>query len=523
MKNSYHKSRKARRLGSPFWLGDTGKELPHHDLDLVKELTHTRRSFLNTAASGLGGVALAHTLQQDGLLAAEASRTGINPLAPRGGHFPAQAKSCIFIFMAGAPSQIDLFDPKPKLNELHGQPLPESMTENVRFAFIEKETATLMGSKRRFKKHGECGMEFSDLTPHLATCADDLLMVRSLHTEQFNHHPGQLMMQCGRGTFGLPSMGSWLTYGLGSESQNLPGYVVLNSGRGSSGGATLWQSGFLPSTYAGVLFRDQGEPVLNLGNPDGLPPHLQRAGLDTLRDVNQERYEFMRDPEIASRIASYELAYRMQMAAPELIDLSAESAATLEAYGVERDDPPNGGRGKSGNTAQSFSRNCLLARRLVERGVRFVNLIYASWDHHSDLDRELTYNATVVDQPIAALIKDLKARGLLDETMIVWGGEFGRTPLGENRDGRPGVTGRDHHPFSFTMLMAGGGLRGGQVYGKTDDLGWGIEAQPVHINDLHATMLDRFGIAHTDLTYRFQGRDFRLTDVGGNVVTDWLV
>ncbi len=424
--------------------------------------------------------------------------------------------------MAGAPSHIDLFDPKPKLNELHGQPLPESMTENVRFAFIQKDSATLMGSGRRFRKHGACGMEFSDLTPHLATCADDLLMVRSLHTEQFNHHPGQLMMQCGRGTFGLPTMGAWLTYGLGSESQNLPGYVVLTSGRGSSGGATLWQSGFLPSSHAGVLFREKGEPVLNLSNPDGLPTHLQRAGLDALRDVNRERYEVMRDPEIASRIASYELAYRMQIAAPELIDLSGESASTREAYGVDRPDPPNGGRGKSGNTAQSFSRNCLLARHIVERGVRFVNLIYASWDHHSDLDQELTYNATVVDQPIAALINDLKARGLLDETMVVWGTEFGRTPLGENRGSRPQVTSRDHHPFSFTMLMAGGGIQGGQVYGKTDDIGWGISDKPVSINDLHATMLERFGIEHTELTYRFQGRDFRLTDVGGKVVTDWL-
>ncbi len=498
------------------------KHLLQHDIDYMKELTHTRRSFFNTAASGLGGVALAGMLQQDGLLRASPASMAINPLAPRGGHFPAKAKNCIFIFMAGAPSHIDLFDPKPKLNELHGQALPESMTENVRFAFIQKESAKLMGSKRRFEKHGKVGMDFSDLTPHLATCADEILMVRSMHTEQFNHHPGQLMMQCGRGTFGLPTMGSWITYGLGSESQNLPGYVVLTSGRGSSGGATLWQSGFLPSTYAGVLFREKGEPVLNLSNPDGLPPQLQRAGLDALRDVNQERYEIMRDPEIASRIANYELAYRMQMAAPELIDLSKESARTLEAYGVNRKDPPNGGRGKSGNTAESFSRNCLLARRLVERGVRFVNLIYASWDHHSNLDQELTYNATVVDQPIAALIKDLKDRGLLDETMVVWGTEFGRTPLGENRNGRPDVTGRDHHPFSFTMLMAGGGIQGGRVYGQTDEIGWGIEDKPVHINDLHATMLERFGIEHTDLTYRFQGRDFRLTDVGGRVVHDWL-
>ncbi|MCC6884625.1 MAG: DUF1501 domain-containing protein [Verrucomicrobiales bacterium] len=487
---------------------------------LRQDLHATRRSFLNTAASGLGGLALGSLLSQEGLLAAPAA--GTDPLLPRQPHFPAKAKNCIFIFMAGAPSHLDLFDPKPKLNELHGQSLPESMTKNVRFAFIKKETAKLLGTKRIFKKYGQCGMDFSDLLPHLATRADDLLMVRSLHSDQFNHHPGQSLMQCGRGSFGLPTMGSWLTYGLGSESRNLPGYVVLNSGRGSSGGTTLWQSGFLPSTYAGVLFREQGDPVLNLANPAGLPPELQRAGLDTLRQVNQARYDLMRDPEIASRIASYELAYRMQMAAPELLDLSGESKATLEAYGVNRADPPNGGRGKQGETAQSFSRNCLLARRMVERGVRFVNIIYASWDHHSNLDKELTYNATVVDQPIAALIKDLKERGLHDETMVVWGSEFGRTPLGENRGGNENATGRDHHPFSFTMLMSGGGLNGGQVYGQTDEIGWGIEDKPVHINDLQATMLRCFGLDHLRLTHRFQGRDFRLTDVGGKVVEDWL-
>ncbi len=478
----------------------------------------TRRAFFNTAASGIGGAALAS------LLAAEshAAPSPPDPLAPKPPHFPAKAKHCIFLFMAGAPSHIDLFDPKPKLNELHGQPLPKEMTENVRFAFIKKETATLMGSARKYSRHGQCGMEFSDLLPKMATCADDLLMVRSLHTDQFNHHPGQLMMQCGRGTFGLPTMGSWLTYGLGSESQDLPGYVVLTSGRGSSGGATLWQSGFLPSTYAGVRFRDQGEPVLNLSNPPGLPPELQRRGLDTLGSVNRARYDLVGDPEIASRINSYELAFRMQMSAPELIDLSTESQAILDMYGVDREDPPGGGRGKQGDTAKSFARNCLLARRLVERGVRFINIIYASWDHHSNLDKELTFNATVVDQPIAALIKDLKQRGMLDETMVVWGTEFGRTPLGENRNGRTANTGRDHHPYSFSMLLAGGGLQRGMTYGQTDEIGWGVEEKPVHVNDLHATMLHCFGIDHERLTARFQGRDFRLTDVGGHVIKDWL-
>ena len=478
-----------------------------HDIDIQAELELTRRSFFNTAASGVGGIALASLLQQDGLLAAPAAP---NPLAPKRPHFPGKAKNCIFFFMAGAPSQIDLFDPKPKLNELHGQVLPESMTKNVRFAFINKNSK-LLGSSRTYKKYGQCGMEFSDLLPHLGSCADDLLMVRSLHSEQFNHHPGQLMMQCGRGTFGLPSMGSWLNYGLGSESQNLPGYVVLSSGVGSSGGATLWQSGFLPSTHAGVLFREQGEPVLNLANPDGLPPELQRASLDTLRDANQQRLELMRDPEIASRIASYELAYRMQSSAPELIDFSSESKATLEAYGVERDDPPNGGRGKSGNTAQSFGRNCLLARRMVERGVRFVNVIYASWDHHGNIDKELPYNAAVVDQPIAALIKDLKQRGLLDETLVVWGGEFGRQPVAEYAEG----TGRDHCSAGFTMWMAGGGIKGGVSVGETDELGSAAVQDRFHVKNLHATILNQLGFDANELSYFHAGLDKRLVGVEG--------
>ncbi len=481
-------------------------------------LSQTRRNFLTSSACGLGAAGLASLLSDDGLLAADAA----SPLATRSTHFEPRAKSCIFIFMAGAPSHLDLFDPKPKLNQLHGQPMPDEQLKDVRFAFIKKDSVRLMGSKRKFRRYGECGTQFSDFLPHIGSCADDLLLVRSLHSQQFNHHPGQLLMQCGRGTFGLPTMGSWINYGLGSETRDLPGYVVLTSGRGSSGGATLWQSGFLPSLYAGVRFRTSGEPVLNLSNPSGLPPQLQRKGLDVLRQVNGNRLVEQRDPEIASRIASYELAYRMQTAAPELIDLSSETRATHEMYGVDRKEIRKGGRGKAGNTYQSFARNCLLARRLVERGVRFVNLVYASWDHHSNLDNELAYNTHVVDQPIAALIKDLKQRGLLDQTMVVWGAEFGRTPLGENRGGRPDVTGRDHHPFSFSMFLAGGGLKGGLVHGASDDIGWGVADKPVHINDLHATMLHSFGLDHLKLTHRFQGRDFRLTDVGGHVVTDWL-
>ena len=486
----------------------------------------TRRQFFTSAASGLGAAALAASLSDDLIgshHAHAASSVAADPLMPKAPHFAPKAKSCIFIFMAGAPSQLDLFDPKPKLNELHGQKMPESMTKNVRFAFLQKDTATLMGTKRTFKKHGQCGMELSDFLPHVGSVADDLLLVRSMHSEQFNHHPGQLLMQCGRAAFGLPTMGSWLTYGLGSESRNLPGYIVLTAGRGSSGGATLWQSGFLPSVHAGVLFRNSGEPVLNLQTPAGLSDRLQRKGLDVLAEVNRQRFEQMQDPEIASRIASYELAFRMQSAAPELIDLSGETQKTLDMYGLDRKEP-NVKAGRSGGPGQfrAFAANCLLARRMVERGVRFVNVIHASWDHHSDLDKELAYNAEMADQPIAALIKDLKQRGLLDETLVVWGSEFGRTPLGENRGGRPDVTGRDHHPFGFSMFLAGGGIRGGQVYGETDEIGWAPVKDPVHVNDMQATLLHLFGIDHLRLTHRFQGRDFRLTDVAGSVLDRWL-
>lgn len=493
----------------------------------LQNAQQTRREFFTSSASGLGTLALGSLLVQDGLLpaadAADPHSAAIHPLRPQPPHVMPRAKNCIVFFMEGAPSQMDLFDPKPKLNALHGQKLPDSMLKNIRFAFIKKDTATLMGSARKFARHGQCGMEFSDLLPNLAQHADDLLMVRSLHTDQFNHHPGQLMMQCGRAAFGLPSMGSWIAYGLGSPSQNLPGYVVLTAGRGSSGGTSLWQSGFLPSAYAGVPFRSRGEPVLNLANPPGLPGTLQRDGLNALRQLNQRHYEQVQDPEIASRIASYELAYRMQASAPELIDISGESRQTLDMYGIGRPDPPvkadrDGGPGQY----RSFATNCLLARRLVERGVRFVNVIHASWDHHSNLGVELPFNAGMADQPIAALIADLKQRGLLDETLVVWASEFGRTPLGENRAGSKANTGRDHHPFSFTMLLCGGGIRGGMVYGRTDEIGWAIDEHPVHINDLHATLLHLFGLDHLRLTYRFQGRDFRLTDVGGNVIQAWV-
>jgi Protein of unknown function (DUF1501) len=497
-------------------------------MDPIHEyIRQSRRDFLTSAASGIGMLALSSMLQDDGLLAADADVA--NPLAPKAPHFAPKAKRCICIYLEGAPSQIDLFDEKPKLRELNGQPLPESFTKNVRFAFIQKETARLMGSPRTFKPHGECGMELSDYLPYLGTCADDIALIRSMHTEQFNHHPGQLMMNCGSPMFGRPTMGAWVNYGLGNESKNLPGYVVLNAGRGTSGGTSNWSSGFLPTTYQGVVFRNKGEPVLDLNNPSGVTDDMERSTISALRELNQKRHARIGDPEINSRIAAYELAFRMQAAAPELIDLAGETKETLEMYGINREDPAVGGRfgqggGSGGGTGvfRLFATNCLLARRLVERGVRFVNLYHAQWDHHSELDRELGFNCRMADQPIAALLKDLKQRGLLDTTLVIWTSEFGRTPLGENRQGFKVVDGRDHHPFAFSIWMAGGGIKGGQTIGKTDEIGWNIVEDPIHVNDFHATLLHLFGLNHLKLTYRFQGRDFRLTDVAGKVVDKLL-
>ncbi|WP_020467810.1 DUF1501 domain-containing protein [Zavarzinella formosa] len=482
-------------------------------------LMQSRRNFLTTSANGVGLVALASMLSQDGYLSAAET----NPLSPKKPHFAPKAKNCICIYLEGAPSQLDLFDPKPKLNELAGQKLPDSLVKNVRFAFLQKDTATVMGCPRKWKKHGQCGMDLSELLPHLATCVDDMAFIRSMHTEAFNHHPGQLLMNTGSTMFGRPSMGSWLNYGLGSESKNLPGYVVLSAGRGTSGGTSNWGSGFLPTTFAGTLFRNQGEPVLNLSNPTGLNDAMQAKTIEAVRDLNGIRHAGIGDPEINSRIASYELAHRMQSAAPELLDLSKENKKTLEEYGLDRKEPDlkadrSGGKGQY----RQFATNCLLARRMVERGVRFVSLFHASWDHHSNLEQELPFNCGMADQPVAALIKDLKRRGLLDETLVVWLSEFGRTPLGENRPGRPGVTGRDHHPSAFTVWLAGGGVKGGTIHGATDDIGWNVTENPVHINDLHATILHLFGMDHKKLTYRFQGRDFRLTDVAGKVVNQIL-
>ena len=484
--------------------------------------TQTRRDFLATSSSGLGTLALASLLKQDGLLADEAALPA-DPLATRRPHFAPKAERCIFIFLEGGPSQMDLFDPKPMLNKHDGQPLPDSLVGDQKFAFLQKDTATVMGTKRVFKKHGQCGMEISDLLPHISTCVDDIALIRSMHTTQFNHLPGQLMLNCGAPLLGRPSVGSWVTYGLGNPTQDLPSYVVMVSkGRGLPGGSSTWSSGFLPSSYSGVMFRNGASPVLNLDNPAGITQDMQAASLAALNDLNRLQHKHIGDPEIASRINSYELAFRMQSAAPGLVDISGESQATLDAYGVDRIEPPiKSNLGGIGNF-QTFSRHCLQARRMIERGVRFVNIIHASWDHHSNLDPQLAHNCRMVDQPIAALLKDLKQRGLLDTTLVVWGSEFGRTALGENRPGNKAITGRDHHPGAFSLWMAGGGIKGGQVHGETDDFAWKVARDPVSMHDFHATILHLFGLDHKRLTYRFQGRDFRLTDVHGNIVPGLL-
>ena len=469
-----------------------------------------RRHFLRESACGIGTMALADLLAADGRGAA--TPPAQNPLAPRLPHFAPTAKRVIFLFMAGAPSQLDLFTPKPKLNELHGEPVPASFLESLEDPLI-KGSARVFASPRKFRRYGECGMEFSDYLPHLSTCADELCMIRSMFTDVSNHHPGQLLANCGVPRFGLPSLGSWVTYGLGSESQDLPGFVVLlsNNGPGDLGGSALWDNAFLPSAYRGVTFRSKGDPILHLSNPSSMTARMQRDRIRAIVDLNQLRYNQHPDPEITSRIAAYELAFRMQTAGPDLLDFSQETQATVANYGIENEK------------SNWFGTNCLLARRMIERGVRFVQLYHYTWDDHSDLTRRLRHNCEMTEQPAAALIKDLRQRGLLDETLVVWGSEFGRTPMNEVRRGiNPGREGRDHHPFGFTMLLAGGGIRPGHIVGQTDELGYHAVEDRTHVHDLQATILHCMGFDHTRLTYRHKGRDFRLTDVSGKVLTSVL-
>jgi hypothetical protein len=384
------------------------------------------------------------------------------------------------------------------------------MTKDLKLAFI-KPTASVLGSPRVFKPAGQCGMELSDILPGLATCADDICLVRSMQSDAFNHHPGQLLLFTGHTIAGRPTMGAWAVYGLGSESQNLPGFVVLASGNGTSGGTDNFANGFLPSTYAGTVLRSTGDPILYLSNPPDYPRERQRSRLDAIRDLNTLRFAATGDHEIESRIHAYELAFRMQASAPDLLDFSKESRATLDSYGLQDD------------ATRAFGTNCLLARRMVERGVRFVMLMHASWDHHSEINKSIVKISHATDGPTAALLHDLKQRGLLDSTLVIWGGEFGRTPMSEiRRPDEADNAGRDHHPDGFSLWLAGGGIKGGQAIGKTDDLGLKIVEDPIHIHDLQATILHCLGLEHTRLTYKYLGRDFRLTDVGGNLVRKLL-
>ena len=472
-----------------------------HDLQHL-----TRRHFFSRCSLGLGSIALSSMLAPR-CLAAPSLPSPINPRAPRKPHHTPRAKNVIYLFMAGGPSQLELFDYKPRLVELNGQPIPASFIEGKRFAFMDSSHGSnLLGSRRAFRQHGQGGAWVSEMFPHTATVTDHLAFIKTCATELFNHAPAKLFMNTGSGLFGRPSMGAWATYGLGSDASDLPGFVVLQSGpRGPRGGAVNWSSGFLPTSYQGVPLRGRGEPILNLNSPDGITGERQRRTLDALRDLNLKRLVETGDPEIATRISAYEMAYRMQSSAPELIDLSGESPETLALYGVEKDQP-------------SFARNCLLARRLVERGTRFIQLYHTNWDSHGGpgetLEKDFDKVCRDVDQGQAALIKDLKSRGLLEDTLVVWGGEFGRTPMGENRK----TTGRNHHIDAFTVWLAGAGIKPGITLGQTDELGFGPAEDPVHVHDLHATILHLLGLDHTKLTFRFQGRDFRLTDVAGDIV-----
>jgi hypothetical protein len=458
-----------------------------------------RRWFLQQCGISLGGIALVH------LLGSQSRAATDDPLAPKAPHFAPKAKRVIFLFMAGAPSHLELFDYKPKLAQLDGQLPPADLIKGYRAAFINPNSR-LLGPRFKFAKHGQCGAEISELLPHTAAIADDIAIVRSLVTDAFNHAPGQVMMNTGAQQFGRPSFGAWTLYGLGSESRNLPGFVVFSSGsKGPSGGNSCWGSGFLPTVYQGVTFRGGGEPVLYLSNPKGVDDGLQKDSLESINKLNRMRLETVGDPEIATRISSYEMAYRMQASAPEVMDLSKEPKPILEMYGAEP--------GKS-----SFANNCLLARRLIERGVRFVQLYHEAWDQHGNLKADLKKNCLNCDRPSAALVKDLKQRALLDDTLVIWGGEFGRTPMVQGG----GDDGRDHHPNAFTMWLAGGGVKPGLTLGSTDDLGFNAADDKVHVHDLHATLLHLLGFDHTKLTFKFQGRMFRLTDVHGKVVEKLL-
>jgi hypothetical protein len=465
-----------------------------------------RRWFFRQCGVGLGSIALASLLGERAF--GKPSLKVTDPLGPKEPHFKPKAKRVIYLFMAGAPSQLELFDYKPALAKYNGKPIPQEVVMGQKYAFI-KPDAALYGTEFKFAKHGQCGAELSEAIPHLAEVVDDIAIVKSMTTDAFNHAPGQMLMQTGSSQFGRPCLGAWTLYGLGSEARSLPGFVVLNSGSGLSGGVGLYGSGFLPTIYAGVPFRKTGDPVLYLSNPAGITDKMQRRTLDLVKELNESHLATMGDPEISTRINAFEMAYRMQSSAPDLMDVSKESPETLKMYGVEPGKP-------------SFAMNCLLARRLVERGVRFVQLFHEGWDHHSEVHKGIQDQAGKTDQGSAALIKDLKQRGLLDDTLVIWGGEFGRTPMVESSPEFGRKMGRDHHPQAFTMWLAGGGIKPGLTIGETDEFGFHVTKDKVHVHDLHATILHLLGFDHTKLTYRFQGRDFRLTDVEGELVQPLL-
>jgi hypothetical protein len=464
---------------------------------------HDRRVFLQQSTFGLGTCALA-SLMGGGRFASAAEREHKNPQSARASHFIPRAKNVIFLFMAGGPSQLELFDNKPSLHTFAGQPVPSSVLGDQELPFIERD-ARLMASPLRFARYGQSGAELSEALPRLAEVVDDLAIVRSVHTDAFNHAPAQIFFHTGHLQPGKPSIGSWITYGLGSETSDLPSFVVLTTGQGISGGAACYGNGFLPSVYQGVPLRSEGDPILFLGDPAGIDRSLQKQTINTLNRLNRHRLDVVGDREILTRISAYEMAFRMQASAPDLIDLGQESESTLQLYGAVPGE-------------SSFASTCLLARRLVERGTRFVEVLFRGWDHHSNVAGEIRKTCKKADQPVAALIKDLKQRGMLDDTLVVWGGEFGRTPMVENNPALGRSRGRDHHPNAYTMWLAGGGVKPGQTIGQTDELGYHVVQDPVHVHDLQATVLHLLGMDHTDLTFLHQGRDFRLTDVGGEVI-----
>ena len=463
----------------------------------------SRRYFIGQCGIGLGAIALAHLLSGTGR-AAESNAEQTNPLAPKRPHHPPKAKNVIFLFMAGGPSHLELFDNKPELAKFNGTLPPADLLKGYRTAFINP-SSKLLGPKFKFARHGESGAELSEVLSYLPEVVDEIAIVKSMVTDAFNHAPGQLLMNTGSMIFGRPSMGAWVIYGLGSEAEDLPSFVVFSTGtKGPSGGNSCWGSGFLPTVYQGVEFRSVGDPVLYLSNPRGIDSELQRASIDSIRRLNQVHLNSVGDPEIATRINSFEMAFRMQSSAPDLMDISREPRHILDMYGAEPGKP-------------SFANSCLLARRLVERGVRFVQLYHEAWDQHGNLTKDIKKNCQDTDRATTALIKDLKVRGMLKDTLVIWGGEFGRTPMVQGGD-----DGRDHHPNAFTMWLAGGGAKPGITIGESDDLGFNVTRDRVHVHDLHATILHLLGFDHTRLTFRFQGRDFRLTDVSGSIVESLL-